>query len=50
MTTASAFSIRPARPDDAKAFRMLLPDTSNALDFRLVAKPEAQLALLRPPV
>jgi GNAT superfamily N-acetyltransferase len=38
MTTVSAFSIRPARPDDAKAFRMLLPETFNALDFRLVAE------------
>jgi GNAT superfamily N-acetyltransferase len=38
MTTVSAFSIRPARLDDAKAFCMLLPGTANALDFRLIAE------------
>jgi GNAT superfamily N-acetyltransferase len=38
MTTDAAFSIRPARLDDAKAFRMLLPDNFNALDFRLVVE------------
>jgi GNAT superfamily N-acetyltransferase len=38
MTTVSVFSIRAARPEDAKAFRMLLPGAAKALDFRLVVE------------
>jgi GNAT superfamily N-acetyltransferase len=38
MTSGRQLSIRPALPEDAQAFRMLLPQTFHALDIRLIVE------------